>query len=52
MFAPIALRFEGYSIPLVGVEKDYVGSVLNQPCISAWIEAGKLEKEVIDEDEI
>jgi glutathione S-transferase len=52
MFAPIALRFEGYSIPLTGVEEAYVGSVLNQPCIIEWMEAGKLEKEVIDEDEI
>jgi len=52
MFAPIALRFEGYSIPLSGVEEAYVGSVLNQPCIIDWIEAGKLEKEVIEIDEI
>ena len=52
MFAPIALRFEGYSIPLGQVEKAYVKSVLNQPCIIEWIEAGKLESEVIEEDEI
>ena len=52
MFAPIALRFEGYSIPLSGVEHAYVQSVLHQPCILEWIEAGKAEKEVIEEDEI
>ncbi|WP_455220737.1 glutathione S-transferase family protein [Kaarinaea lacus] len=52
MFAPVALRFEGYSIPLNEVEEAYVQSVLKQPCIIEWIEAGKLEKEVIVEDEI
>lgn len=52
MYAPIALRFDGYSVPLEGIEAEYVQSVLNQPCIIEWIEAGKQEKEVIDEDEI
>jgi len=52
MFAPIALRFEGYSIPMSGVEKAYVKSVLSQPSIIDWIEAGKIELEVIEEDEI
>jgi len=52
MYAPIALRFHGYNIPLEGVEADYVQSVLNQPCIIEWIEAGKNEKEIIDQDEI
>jgi glutathione S-transferase len=52
MFAPIALRFEGYSIPLEGVEKAYVHRVLQQPCIVEWIEAGKAEKEIIAADEI
>jgi len=52
MFAPIALRFAGYNIPLDGAEAAYVKCVLNQPSIVEWIEAGKLEKEIIDEDEI
>jgi len=52
MFAPIVLRFSGYSIPLDGVEKAYVESVLSQPCIKEWIAAGRLETEVIAEDEI
>jgi len=52
MFAPIALRFDGYAIDLEGVEKDYVQSVLNQPAIVAWIEAGKAEPEVIEADEV
>ena len=52
MFAPVALRFDGYNIPLEGIEKEYVQSVLNQPCIIDWIAAGKLEKEIIEADEI
>ena len=52
MFAPIALRFEGYGIALSGVEHAYVQSVLKQPSIIEWIEVGKVEKEIIDEFEI
>lgn len=51
MYAPIALRFKGYNIPLTGIEDDYVQSVLTQPCIIEWIEAAKLEKEIIEEYE-
>jgi glutathione S-transferase len=52
MFSPVAIRFYGYSIPLSGVEEDYVKSVLNHPGIVEWIEAGKRETEVIEADEI
>jgi len=52
MFAPIALRFSGYSIPLSGVEAEYVESVLKHPGIVEWVEAGKLETEVIEAGEI
>jgi glutathione S-transferase len=52
MFAPVALRFYGYSIGLGNIEEAYVRSVLNQPCITEWMEAGRSEKEVIQADEI
>lgn len=52
MYCPIALRFYGYSIPLDGVEADYVQTVLSHPAIMEWIEAGKNETEVIAEDEL
>jgi glutathione S-transferase len=52
MYAPIALRFAGYSIPLAGIEKSYVNTVLAHPNIIQWMEAGKVEKEVIAMDEI
>lgn len=52
MFAPVALRFSGYGIPLSGVIADYVDSVLKHPGIIEWVEAGKLETEVIEANEI
>ena len=52
MFAPVALRFYGYSVPLASVEESYVISILNHPGIVEWVEAGKLETEVIEADEI
>ncbi len=52
MFAPVALRFHGYGVPLSGVDAEYVQSVLNQPCIQEWIEAGRRETEVIEADEV
>ena len=48
----MALRFHGYDIALSGVEAAYVQSVLKQPGIVGWIEAGKAEIEVIEQDEI
>ena len=52
MFAPVALRFSGYSIALDDVERAYVQSVLSQPCIIEWIAASKVETEIIEDDEI
>ncbi len=48
MFAPVALRFEGYDVPLEGLEKNYVEEMLSHPPIVEWIEAAKQEKEVLD----
>ncbi|MEW8044478.1 MAG: glutathione S-transferase family protein [gamma proteobacterium symbiont of Phacoides pectinatus] len=52
MYAPIALRLAGYSLPLEGIERDYVESVLKQPAIIEWIATGKAETEIIEEDQI
>lgn len=52
MFAPIALRFDGYNISLGSVEEGYVKNVLQHPAIIEWVEAGTLETEVIEADEI
>lgn len=37
---------------LSGIAADYVNSVLKHPAIVEWVEAGKLETEVIEADEI
>ena len=52
MFAPVVLRFHGYGVALSGADAEYVQSVLNQPCIQDWIEAGRRETEVIEADEV
>ena len=52
MFAPVVLRFFGYGIALAGVEKAYVDSVLNQPCIGEWMAAARLETEIIAANEM
>lgn len=52
MYAPVALRFFGYGIPLDGIEASYVQTVLDDPHIVDWMEAGKAETEIIERDEI
>ena len=47
MFAPVVLRFEGYDVPLDGIEKEYIKTVLGNPHLIKWIDAAKQEKEVI-----
>ena len=51
MYAPIALRFSGYQVPLDNFEKDYVQAMLEHPYIVNWIEASKQEGEIIEADE-
>ncbi|MES9837410.1 MAG: glutathione S-transferase family protein [Candidatus Thiodiazotropha sp.] len=52
MFAPVAMRFSGYGIPLQGVEAKYVQSVLGHAGMIEWIEAAGEETEIIEADEI
>lgn len=46
MFAPVALRFFVYDVPLDGAERDYVDTVVLHPSIQAWMEAATLENPV------
>ncbi len=52
MYAPVALRFDGYAIPLEGIEKAYVDRMLAHPAIVEWMAAGSAETEIIEMDEI
>ena len=52
MYAPVALRFFGYTVPLDGSEAAYVRTVLAHPHIIEWMKAGAAETEIIAMDEI
>jgi glutathione S-transferase len=52
MFAPIALRFSGYSIPLDGLAAEYTEQVLQLPELIEWVDAARLEPEIIESCEI
>ncbi len=43
MFAPVALRFAAYDVPLEATERDYVRCVLAHPAVQQWIEAAAME---------
>jgi glutathione S-transferase len=43
MYAPVALRFFIYDIPLDGAERDYMHSVIMHPAVQQWMEAATLE---------
>jgi glutathione S-transferase len=52
MFAPIVLRFKGYSVPLNGLEAEYIENVLQQSELIEWIKAGRAETEIINRYEV
>jgi len=43
MYAPVALRFFIYDVPLDGPERDYMHSVIMHPAVQQWMEAATLE---------
>lgn len=43
MFAPVALRFRQYAVPIDGPEADYVDAVLDHHAIEAWCESVAFE---------
>jgi glutathione S-transferase len=44
MYAPVAIRFFIYDIPLDGIERDYMHSVILHPAVQEWMEAATLEQ--------
>ncbi|HKV96609.1 MAG TPA: glutathione S-transferase family protein [Gammaproteobacteria bacterium] len=52
MYIPVALRFVTYGTGLKGAAADYVKDVQQHPAVREWIAAAKLEKEVIEADEV
>ncbi|MCL6712010.1 glutathione S-transferase family protein [Pseudomonas sp. R2.Fl] len=47
MFAPVAIRFDGYGVPVDGVAKDYMQALFALPAMREWREAGALETESV-----
>jgi len=52
MYAPVALRFQGYNIPLNDEEHSYIQNLTSHPSIIEWIESARLEEEIIEQDEL
>ena len=45
MFAPVALRFVTYAVPLDNVSQQYVEAILALPAIQEWLRAAEAEAE-------
>ncbi len=52
MFAPVALRFHSYQPQLPPRAAAYVQTHVQNPALQEWIAAGRVEKEIIKEDEV
>jgi glutathione S-transferase len=52
MFAPVALRFVTYGVPLETTARAYVDTVAAHPAVREWIAAGRNESEVIAGSEV
>lgn len=51
MFAPVALRFATYDIPLDSITKQYVETILALPAMQAWLTAAEAEPEKLPDFE-
>jgi glutathione S-transferase len=52
MFAPVVMRLITYDVKLSGFAADYVNFVLKNSHMQSWLAAGKLETQIIEEDEV
>lgn len=52
MFTPVVLRFDGYGVALDGIEKEYVDTTLANIHLVDWINAAKIETEIIPASEV
>ncbi|HSW14777.1 MAG TPA: glutathione S-transferase N-terminal domain-containing protein [Solimonas sp.] len=44
MFAPVALRFHQYQVPLDGIEREYMFQMLMHPAVQAWMDGAATEE--------
>lgn len=52
MFAPVAVRFHVYAVPLDGPERDYVDSLLMHPMLALWMQQAMAESRLSPETEV
>lgn len=50
-YVPVALRFCSYGVQGPAPVQAYVATVLADPDVAAWVQAGRAEKEVVEADE-
>lgn len=50
-FAPVALRFKTYGVWVSEHSRGYQSSLLNHDAVNNWVDAAKLETEIVPEDE-
>lgn len=43
MFAPVVMRLHAYAVPVDGVEREYMNTVLHLPALREWLGAAMLE---------
>lgn len=51
MYAPVALRFKTYQIPLSEKAQQYQNKVLSSNAIKTWLEQASQESDIVEEDE-
>ncbi|MDQ8036666.1 MAG: glutathione S-transferase family protein [Pedobacter sp.] len=51
-YAPVVLRFDRYRLPCSQLARDYQDNVLALPAMQEWIEAARLEKEILPQFEV
>ena len=47
-YAPVAIRFQSYGVPVQGLAKDYMDSLLSHPAMQLWQKAAQAETETLD----
>lgn len=47
MFAPVALRFVTYAVPLDAISSTYVQTILALPAVQEWMQAAEAETELL-----
>jgi len=52
MFAPIVMRFTTYGIQLSAASQEYMGTMLQNSALSAWVEGANYESEILIDFEL